>query len=425
VKRRALAAGAAALALAAGVGPAGAAPASAACDEPGRPLWGTPRADGARVIARLDRLTLRPIRGSTIRLPDRLAWWGGTFSPDCERLAIPGLRGGRILVIDLDSVRVVQRLSAGGRAPAGTIAWPVADRLVALTASGRFVAVSLPGGRHREIHRERAHWFITQRTALGLAALAVPRGRVGAATLLLARPDGSALPVSLPRVLAGTDRARRPGWVRRQLTPALAVDETAARAYVVAAHRPLVAAVDLLSGAVSYHRFGPQTRRARAAKGVGRGAHREATWLGNGLLAVSGEDRSDRRDWRRAWRRGELPTRIDPFGLRLIDTTTWTARTLNPLLRWYVRAGPVLLGADAVPVTPRRSRASGLVAYGLDGRPLFERFRENARIGLWGAVWPYAHLTVRGRRKKLVIDLRTGRTVRVLAGTAWPFPLAG
>jgi hypothetical protein len=369
---------------------------------------------------RLDRMTLRPLRGSVIRLPRRLAWWSGTFSPDCRRLALSGLRGGRIVVVDLAAGRVARRLSVGGGAAVGTVAWPEADRLVAVTTAGRFVAVSLPGGQAREVHRERAHWFTTQRTTLGLIALATPRGRVGPAALLLARPDGSALRVPLARILAGTKRGGRPGWVRRQLAPALAVDEIAGRAYVVAAHRELAAEVDLATGAVTYHPFGG---RASAAKGVARGALREATWLGNGLIAVSGEDRRDRRDWRGAWRRGELPTRIEPFGLRLVDTRTWTARTLNPWLRWHVRAGSVLLAADALPLTPARSHATGLVAYSIDGRRLFTRFRGDERIGLWGAVWPYAHLTVRGRRRKLVVDLRSGRTVRVFPGTTWPFPL--
>ena len=76
---------------------------------------------------------------------------------------------------------------------------------------------------------------------------------------------------------------------------------------------------------------------------------------------------------------------------------------------------------------PRRravSRATGLVAYALDGRRLLHPFpRATSAWACWGAVWPYAHLTVRGRRRKLVVDLRSGRTVRVLRGTTWPFPL--
>ena len=394
-----------------------AAPAAAAaeCDEPGRPLWGTPRLDGTRVLMRLDRRTLRPLRGSQIRLPRGIGWWDASFSPDCRRLAIAGRRRGEIVIVNLETARIAARLRIGGRLAPYGIEWPVANRLIAFSGSylaPRFVTVSIPDGQVVGVHTERAQWFATQGTALGVVALGAPTRRVGAARLLLARPDGSALRVTLDRVPAGTERLRRrPGWARRQFLPGLAVDEATARAYVVAAHRQLVAVVDLTSGAVTYHPFASGSGRASAAKGVLRGAYREASWLGNGMLAVSGEDRRD-------------PTLVRPFGLRLVDTATWSTRILNPLLRWYVRAGPVLLGSDVLPAPPRRSRrATGLVAYTLDGRRLFTRFQGDERVGLWGAVWPYAHLTIRGRRRKLVVDLRSGRTVRVFPGTTWPFPL--
>ena len=322
--------------------------------------------------------------------------------------------------MNLESGRVTARLRIGGRPAAYGIAWPVAQRLIAFSGSylaPRIVTISIPDGQTVGVHEERAEWFATQPTALGVVALGAPSRRVGPARLLLARPDGSALRVSLDQVPAGTERLRRrPGWARRQFLPALAVDEAGARAFVVAAHRRLVAEVDLTSGALTYHPFASGSGRASAAKGVLRGAYREASWLGNGMLAVSGEDRRDPTDHRD-------PTLIKPFGLQLLDTATWTTKVLNPLLRWYVRAGPVLLGSDVLPFPPIRSRATGLVVYSLDGRRLFTRFRGNARVGFWGAVWPYAHLTVRGRRRKLVVDLRSGRTVRVLPGTTWPFPL--
>jgi hypothetical protein len=146
-----------------------------------------------------------------------------------------------------------------------------------------------------------------------------------------------------------------------------------------------------------------------------------ARWLGDGTIAVAGDETVMRRNWRRAVRRGELPATIDPYGLRLIRTADWTVEALHPHLRWFLQTGDALLGADSIPVTQERSRPTGLVAYGFDGRRRFGRFPGNDRIGLWGASWPYAYLTVRRPHERTyVVDLRTGRTANVLPTVRLP-----
>jgi hypothetical protein len=105
----------------------------------------------------------------------------------------------------------------------------------------------------------------------------------------------------------------------------------------------------------------------------------------------------------------------------LIHTADWAVDTLHPSLRGFLEAGDALLGADDIPISLERTRATGLVGYGLDGRRRFLRFPGNERIGLWGAAWPYAYATVRRPVKRTyVIDLRSGRTANVLPTVRLP-----
>ena len=226
------------------------------------------------MLAQLDRRTLRPLAGTRIALPRGLAWWTAAFSPDCARLAVAGGRGRPVVVIDLAAGRVTARLATPLRRGVFSVAWPTADRIMAI-AGTRVVTLSLSGRRAVASHTEPGIWVAARRTRLGLVALGPRRGRVGAARLLLARPDGSALRVALERVPAGTERSRTggragpggsscPGW--RWTRPA-------ARAYAVAAHRELVGrgGPDERGGGLPPDRGAPR-RRARAAKGVLRGA---------------------------------------------------------------------------------------------------------------------------------------------------------
>jgi hypothetical protein len=410
-----------------------AAPAAGAadrCTDPGDALYGVARIDGARALAQFDRRTLRPRAGIRVELPRGVSGWNFAFSPGCDAVALPGRRRGRIALIDLDRGRRAGTVSVGGRAGAGLIAWPRPDRLTAFAGpypASRLVTLSLPDGRIVAAERVGGQTFASEATTLGMVAVAGPRKRIGPATLVRATPDGGFLRATLTQIRAGFEWANRRRLLGRQLVPGLAVDEASGRAYVVAANEPLVAEVDLTSGAVTYHGLsGHGAAGATASKGLAYGAYRTARWVGEGTIAVSGEEMRARRDWRRALKRGELPTVLDPYGLRLIHTADWTVDTLHPSLRWFLQAGDALMGADDLPISLDRTRATGLVGYGLDGRRRFLRFPGDERIGLWGAAWPYAYATVRRPRKRTyVIDVRSGRTANVLPTVRLPVILSG
>jgi hypothetical protein len=389
--------------------------ASASCEGPGGPLYGVVRSARGRILAPVGRRTLRARPSPRIPLPTGVYGVSWAFSPSCDAVALGGYSG-RVLLLDLERGRRMGSLALGGRSTVSRVAWPRPDRLMALAGTfeaPRAVTVSVPGGRVLASRPIGGRPWVSEATSLGLVVLAAPGDRIGTATLVLADPDGGLLRVPLPRIRAGFDEVG-PLRLARQMTPGLAVDPTDGRAYVVAANEPLVAEVDLATGAATYHELrGGEGAPAGpvAAKGLAFGAFRTARWIADGTIAVSGELTRTRPDRRRAARRRRTVTRTDPYGLRLIRTADWAATTLNPLLKSFRLAGDLLLGMNGEPAALTGADATGLVVYGSDGRRRFARFRGAGRAWLRDVAWPYAYVREISPRRTLVVDLRNGRTV--------------
>lgn len=388
--------------------------APAACARPGGPLYGVVRATGGRILARIGRRTLRARASPRIPLPTGVYGVSWAFSPTCDAVALGGYTG-HVELVDLERGRRMASLDFGGRSTVSHVAWPRPDRLIALAGpfeAPRAITVSVPGGRVVGARPLGGRPWVSEATSLGMVVLAAPGDRIGIATLVLANPDGGMLRVPLPRIRAGFDEVG-PVRMARQVTPGLAVDAAGGRAYVVAANEPLVAEVDLASGTATYHRLrgGGGAAGPVAAKGLAYGAFRTARWIGDGTIAVSGELTRTRPDRRRAARRLRAVTRTDPYGLRLIRTADWTATTLNPLFKSFTVAGDLLLGMNGEPAALSGAEATGLVAYGPDGRRRFTRFRGAGRAWLRDVAWPYAYVREISPKRTLVVDLRNGRTV--------------
>jgi hypothetical protein len=180
--------------------------------------------------------------------------------------------------------------------------------------------------------------------------------RIGRARLAVVDADGPVRSVELARTRASAfftgGRQRRPG---------LAVDPEGRRAYVVGAGEP-VAEVDLRTLRVSYHELGAHRSalgRVRdwlepeaAAKGALDGPDRHALWLGNGLLAVTGQDGRAVRT-----RRGEVTgMSTTPAGLDVVDVRAWRAVHLGRRTTDAALVEGRLLGFG---VTFRRGRTAG------------------------------------------------------------------
>ena len=242
-----------------------------------------------------------------------------------------------------------------------------------------------------------------------------PERRLGPARLLVADVSGGVRRITLGSIEAGATHPRvRPARYRQ---PALTVDPTGRRAYVVAARdRPLVASVELASGQVEYHQPA-EAPAARAAKGNVDARLRDARWLGSDSIAVTGF-RS-----RPARRGSRFPPPEEPYGVRLIDTSDWTIRTLAEKPNQLWTAGDRLLAQGSTWSRGWRHRDStGLLGFDADGRPLFTRF-PGQEVLVAGATDTHAYVWLRATKRLHVLDLDDGHTLRKMPARGRDVPI--
>ena len=372
-------------------------------------------------LAHLDPLTLVPTGparlgvgsgGCASRRGGEACWaappWA--WSPDHRRLVVAGntrFAAGTIRIVDPAGLRATASFRLAG-GPVGAIAWPTPDRLLAVqetccgekqrllvidSGSGRVLARRALGGSVVRLARTRA----------GLVLLLAPARAIGPARLAVAGRLGELRIVPLPGLVAGT-RLVSPGrFELEQQLPGLAVDPVGVRAFVVGPHSTAV--VDLRTLAVASH---PLRRLAAAAK-EDRGSIRFARWLGDGLLAVTGEDD----------RPAGNTTAVQPAGLELVDTRSWSTRTIDPDATAFTVAGDLLLATG--------TSTTGLAVYGTRGRPRFRLLGgEQAWLALAYGGRAYVGVIRRdGVQEPLrVVDLHSGRIVGTRT-TPLPVPVAG
>lgn len=188
-----------------------------------------------------------------------------------------------------------------------------------------------------------------------------------------------------------------------QSKPGLALDARGRRVFVVD-DADRVAVVGLVGMTVAYRGFDRETQaRAKTLEGP----IRSAEWLGGGLLAVSG--------WRYAGI-DPLTRRFvqEPAGLTVVDTRSWSARTID------AQAGSFAVAARTLVVTPD---AGSVRAYDQSGAMLFEAFPGKRVEGLSHVA---GRLFVRpsGASATTILDGRSGRVLGVRPG-ALPFLLQG
>ena len=122
--------------------------------------------------------------------------------------------------------------------------------------------------------------------------------------------------------------------------PGLAISSDGSQALVVSPGQ--IAAVDVATLRVSYHPLGAARRALQSVeKGPLDGSTRVAMWARPGQLLVSGVDEHGSID-----AQGRMNYDPRPVGLQLVDTTDWSAKTIDP------DAEGASVGADAIVVTP-------------------------------------------------------------------------
>jgi hypothetical protein len=194
----------------------------------------------------------------------------------------------------------------------------------------------------------------------------------------------------------------------RELVPGLAVDPTGRRALVVP---PVgsVAEVDLDDLTVTYHtlsesaslfhRFLDWLEPAAEAKMI-EGNDRQALWLANGLVAVSGTDYPP-------IEAGQTDRAGKPAGLSLIDPDDWSVRQVDGKVSGVQLAGSQLVAYEAGCSNAPESFA--LVAYDLSGKQRFRLCRDEGFDPQ--VVGSYLYVGMDNNTRFDVIDMSTGAVV--------------
>jgi hypothetical protein len=248
------------------------------------------------------------------------------------------------------------------------------------------------------------------RSTAGLGVLLVPEAGAGPPTVAHVDPEGVVRSAALHRIRAGVEiDTETGGRLRRANDPGLAVDP-AGRAYIVAGDSP-VADVDLTTMAATYRDLGEPISllgrlrdrlepKARADAPV-NGPLRSARWLDRGLVAVSGTNGRFS-----VWPDGTVDGSYVAAGLKLIDTKTWTIRTLDSESPAFAYAAGRVVSFH--PPAPSGDEGA-VVAYGLDGE---ERFRLGGLdwLGIFNTYQRYVYLP-QGDWSVAVLDASRGKVI--------------
>jgi hypothetical protein len=187
--------------------------------------------------------------------------------------------------------------------------------------------------------------------------------------------------------------------------PGFAADPQGTAAVAVTAGSRAVS-VDLDSMAVTPHVLARTTQRV--AKSI-EGPQRYARWVGGGLVAVSGSDWSMTSS-------GAVAARA--AGVRLLDTGTWTTRTLDAEASAFSLAPGVVVAFGGSWSGPTHTY-TGVRAYALDGTLRWSLYDgQDAYAPVRG---PYAYVErFIGTNRPEHIDVVDPATGTILGAREWP-----
>jgi hypothetical protein len=344
------------------------------------------------------------------------------FSPDRSTLAV-GSHAPLVVLIDLRRMRLVgRRIDLGRNVFVDTLHW-LDPKTIAAVAWGdppKLLLVDVAKRRVVERRDLTGVVFARARTRDALVLLVGPADRIGASRLVVVDSARGVRSVTLNEVSSGFAPVgdTRSGD-HRKVAPGLAVDPAGRRAVVVPPGGR-VAEIDLDSLAVGYHEL------ARPASLLGRmrgwlepaahaksvvGPERHAHWVGDDSIAVVALEQAgihvkdgDNRQLARA------------AGVELIDTASWSVRTLSDRAGAVaVAGGTLLVYGGPFSVGGSFSADDGPAVTGLHGFTPGgeERFRlfPSRHVGHVETAGRYAYATSRGADAIDVIDAPTGRIV--------------
>jgi WD40-like Beta Propeller Repeat len=385
---------------------------------PARPavLLGVAHDDGVPKLVRVAPVSLRPLPGPRLRLQGPLGAWA--LSPDGRRLAAVSDRASVLQLIEVERMRTVGRVRMLARGSPAAVIWPRRDRMWIVLAEsgccavGTTTVVTVDAIANRVLSRRRLAGGLARVAASpnGPVLLLAPSALIGPAWLATVDAGGAVEQVPLDGVSAGLMPTALAPSVERVRTPALAVDSDGRRAYVMSS-RPYVAEVDLRRRRVSGHRLVARTSLADrlrellepSAEAYARvGPVRDAAWIGEGRIALSGYDGDA------LWRSdGGVEGERRPAGLHVIDTRDWSIRTLDERASSFVAAAGLLL--------TNGPEGRGLAAYSPDGGERFRVF-DGRHVEIVASAGSLAYVRTPPEPALQVVDLARGRVI----GTSAP-----
>lgn len=385
------------------------------------PVLGISQAFPGGRLAWFEPLTLRMLPGRKAPLGRHYGSWA--FSADRATFAIASCGdppSGGIRFVNARAMRVLGdlELSRSFSDCTSSLAWLAPRRLLAVVQSGGHVVAVDPVAR-RVVRRESlpAGPWAAGRTRDELVLLLGNHGSFAAARLAVVDADARIRIATVDRITAGTiEEGEGSEYRSRAIQPGLAVDPEGRRAFLVP-HAGPVAEIDLRTLAVSYHELDRPSLLGRllrwltpaAQAKVLKGPIRNARWLGDGMIAVSGVDYSVS-----ANAGGQPLMTAAPVGLSLVDTRSWTTRALDDEASGFaVGVGLVVAQGGRWDSGQERGYGPGLRAFDLDGR---ERWRHRPGELLWmDPAGPLGYIQFRDLRTE-VVDLVSGS---VLATVRW------
>ena len=368
----------------------------------------TGQGPAARLVP-ADPVSLRPAGRST--QVGRYVWpW--SRSPDGSRVALGAQQPAGLRFVDLNRMRTLGAVRLSGHDDVSAVTW-VRPRLV-LAAVGLFFVVAVDPVAQRVLWTRTLpnEFEEVQRSATGFVFLAPPSGAdgkdIGPTTLVSVDAAGAVRSAVLDRIQSGFHHDEQTGvFIGEQRRPGLAVDPVGNRAYVVGAGEP-VAEIDLATMTVAYHGGSRSPEKALS------GPIREARWLANGQIAVTGYDT-------RAWidSEGQEQELTTPAGLTLIDTRSWTSRPIDPDATSVAVSGELLLAyAWSYDATVAQASGIGVAAYALDGTPRFHVLDGPVASVQAGAGLAYIWRPVEegsDETRLAIVDLAAGRVLRTVS----------
>lgn len=342
-------------------------------------------------IGWFDPVTLKPKTPYRAALPEQTSVWA--VSPDGRSVAVEDPRGVR--TIDAETLRA----TGISRGVPVSMSWLSEELLAGITRDGEAVTWDAHGRRIRTL--ELHGMPITSYAASDrLIALVTPHVMGRRSSSLIEIGASGIHTIDLERIAAGYDGDR--GAHGTQLTPGLAYDPAGRRAFVVPPDGP-IAEVDLVTRTVTHREprssfldLVASSLVPRASAKLSGWATTRAVWLGEGLLAVSGDT-------------GDiLSLEGGSAGVAIIDTRDWSTCVLEERPTHLAVTGGKLLawgGSDF-----GEFAGTGLIGYNLSDGNRWHLFgRQFIDVQVYGR-YAYVINSWHGWRVATV-DLSTGTVI--------------